>query len=173
MRMWQRNLLLGVLVVVLAAVPLVFVRGAEWKGADDQGMDAISQVDAGFTPWFNHVFDPGALGIERYMFGLQTLLGTCVVGGAIGWFVGRRRALAGGAGGAELTVARVVAGAAVVVFLLLFIPQPESGELQDLVTSLQALCLGSFAFFLGYPLGKKSVAPSAGTVPGGPSAPAP
>jgi cobalt/nickel transport protein len=176
MRLWQRNLLLGILVVVLAAVPLFFLRGAEWKGADDRGMSAISEVDATFQPWFGHVFDPSALGIERYMFGLQTLIGSAVVTFAIGWLAGRRRVQAGGdapgaAPGRELAVARAVAVAAVAVFLLLFVPRPQSGELQDLVTSLQALCVGYFAFFLGYPLGQKAA--PAGASPARPTRPAP
>lgn len=169
MKLWQRNLLLLVLVVVLAAVPLLFVHGAQWKGADDRGMAAIQQVNASYRPWFGYVFNPSALGIERYMFGLQALLGAAVTFGVIGWFVGRRRVFNGAASATEtssgdLKIAGAIAVAAVALFAVLFIPQPTSGELQDLLSALQGVCLGYFAFFAGYPLGRRSATPTGGAV---------
>lgn len=157
MSLWKRNLLLGLLVVVLALLPLALRRGAEWRGADDRSTEAIQQVDSSYQPWFVHLFNPGDLGIERYMFGLQALIGAAFTFGAIGWFVGRRRALTGGDPAADRRAALVVLVLAAVVFVALFFVQTEATELQDLISAIQGVCVGFLAFFAGYLRGRRSV----------------
>jgi|GEM_PF-3782975 len=157
MSLWKRNLLLGLLVVVLALLPLALHQGAEWRGADDRSTEAIQEVDTSYQPWFDHLFNPGDLGIERYMFGLQALLGAAFTFGTIGWFVGRRRALVGGDPVADRRAAFAVLAVAAVVFVALFFVQTEAIELQDLISAVQGVCVGFLAFFAGYPRGRRSV----------------
>ena len=148
MKLWQRNALLLAAAVTLAALPLVFLRDAEWLGADDRGMAAIQQLNADYRPWFGHLFDPSALGIERYLFGLQALLGASVTFGAIGWFVARRAST-------DLKVPVATAGVGLVLLGLLFLPNPKAQELQDLLSALQGVCLGFLAYFVGYVAGRR------------------
>ena len=146
MKLWQRNLLLLAAAVVLAVLPLILLHDASWTGADDRGTQAIQELNAGYQPWFVHLFDPSALGIERYMFGLQALVGSGVTFAAIGWLVRRRRVVSG----ADWRVLIAAAGAAAVLFGVLFLPNPASTELQDLTSALQGVCLGFFGYFVGF-----------------------
>src|SRR5438552_8456896 len=124
MKLWQRNLLLLAAAIVLAALPLILLHDASWTGADDRGTQAIQELNADYHPWFDHLFDPSALGIERYVFGLQALLGASVTFAAIGWLVGRRPVLSG----ADVKLPIAMASMATVVVGLLFLPNPASTE---------------------------------------------
>jgi cobalt/nickel transport protein len=152
MTLWQRNLLLALIALLLAATPLLFLQGAEWGGADTQSVEAIQELQSDYEPWFESVFSPEDM--ERYVFGLQALIGTLLVVGAVGWMMGRYRAQHGG-GGRELTVAGAGAAVAVVVGIVLFFVQTEFGELQAFISALQGLCFGVLGFFPGYQLGRR------------------
>ena len=45
MKVWQKNLILVVLAVLLAAIPLWLLPNAEFGGADDQAEEAIRERD--------------------------------------------------------------------------------------------------------------------------------
>src|SRR4051812_27516985 len=94
MKVWQRNVLLLVVALLLVGLPLLFSRGAQWSGADDRSTAAIQELQPDYQPWFSSVFEP--TGYERWMFGLQALLGSAVLSTAMGYFVGRYRARTGG-----------------------------------------------------------------------------
>ena len=87
----RRNWLLAVILILLVVVPLAYrgwvAEGTEWGGADMQGVAAVEEL-AGedFEPWFEPIFSPNDL--ERYLFGLQALLGTLFVAGIVGWILG-------------------------------------------------------------------------------------
>ncbi|MDZ7956557.1 MAG: energy-coupling factor ABC transporter substrate-binding protein [Aulosira sp. DedQUE10] len=83
------NWLLVLAVIGLAVVPLIFVRGAEFSGSDDQAEKAISQVKPGYEPWFKPLFEPPSSEIESLLFASQAALGAGVVGYAIGLYRGR------------------------------------------------------------------------------------
>jgi cobalt/nickel transport protein len=151
MALWQRNLLLLLGAVALAVAPLLFLQGAEWSGTDTLGMEAISSLQPGFEPWAESVFSPGAY--ERYVFGLQALLGMLVLAGGLGWLVGRHRARTGG--GREPVIAAVVATAAVLLAVALLFVQTEFGELQGFICGVQGVGLGTLAFFPGYTVGRR------------------
>jgi cobalt/nickel transport protein len=152
MTLWQRNLLLLIVAVALAVLPLLLLRDVEWRGADDRGTEAILELNAEYEPWVDHLFDPGALGIERYLFGLQALLGAGVTFAAIGWFVGRRAVVSG----TDLKLPLAVAAVAVVLCGLLFLPDPEAAELQDSISALQGICLGYLAYFVGFRVARRA-----------------
>lgn len=83
------NWLLVVAVITLAVAPLIFVRGAEFSGADDKAEKAISEIQPGYKPWFKSFFEPASGEIESLLFASQAALGAGVVGYAIGLYKGR------------------------------------------------------------------------------------
>lgn len=81
------NWLLVLVVVVLAAVPLVLVDG-EFGGADGV---AVEQIDAtGYRPWSAPLFEP-APETASGLFALQAAIGAGVLGYALGVFRTRSR----------------------------------------------------------------------------------
>ena len=85
---WRLNWLLAGAVIVLAAFPLVFVRG-EYGGSDDQAKKAITEIKPGYKPWFNHLFEPASSEISSLLFASQAAMGAGVVGYVIGLYKGR------------------------------------------------------------------------------------
>ncbi|MEH2359362.1 energy-coupling factor ABC transporter substrate-binding protein [Nostoc sp.] len=83
------NWLLVVAVLALAAAPLIFVRGGEFAGSDDQAKKAITEIQPGYKPWFKSFFEPASGEIESLLFASQAALGAGVVGYAIGLYKGR------------------------------------------------------------------------------------
>jgi cobalt/nickel transport protein len=153
MSLWQRNVLLMVVVVLLAVGPLVFLRGAEWGGADMQSMEAIQEIQRDYQPWFSPIYSPEDM--ERWFFGLQALIGMLAVSAFVGWLVGRHRAQTGTEGN-ERRVAAVLATAGVVIAVALFFVETEFGEIQAFISAVQGLGLGLPGFFAGYPAGKRA-----------------
>ncbi len=88
----QYNWLLAIAVITLAVVPLIFVRG-EYKGSDDQGEDAIKELNADYKPWFKPFFEPASPEIESLLFASQAALGAGVIGYVIGRYKGRAETL--------------------------------------------------------------------------------
>jgi cobalt/nickel transport protein len=84
----QQNWLLAIAVVALAIMPLVFVRG-EYGGADGEAQKAITEIQPGYKPWFNHLFEPASGEVASLLFATQAALGAGVVGYAIGLYKGR------------------------------------------------------------------------------------
>ncbi|MGB3268313.1 MAG: energy-coupling factor ABC transporter substrate-binding protein [Microcoleus sp.] len=84
----RENWILVGAVVALAVLPLVFVRG-EYGGADGEAQKAITEIQPGYEPWFNHFFEPASGEIESLLFATQAALGAGVIGYAIGLYKGR------------------------------------------------------------------------------------
>ncbi|MAG36378.1 MAG: hypothetical protein CL878_09055, partial [Dehalococcoidia bacterium] len=109
---------------------------------------------ADFQPWFEPIFSPAEL--ERYLFGLQALLGTGLVAAFVGWFLGRSRARRGEGGRSDLAAAGLLSGVGVVVAIALLFVQTEFQELQATISASQGIGLGLLAFFIGYPVGRRA-----------------
>ena len=167
MTLGQRNFLLLALAVLLAGIPTLMAMGLipalvadpQWAGGD--GLISDTAEELGATPWFNPLFSPADLGIEPIMFGLQGLLGGLLAAAFLGWLVGRRHAQTG-VEGTERRTATIVAIVGLVTFALLMVvqltyePLWSLGELQAFFAALQGLGLGTLAFFLGYPMGRRA-----------------
>ncbi|MBD2362149.1 energy-coupling factor ABC transporter substrate-binding protein [Anabaena minutissima FACHB-250] len=80
-------LLLGV--IVLSVTPLIFLRGAEFTGADGQAQEVIGKIKPGYEPWFKPLFEPPSKEIESLLFSSQAALGAGIIGYAIGLYKGR------------------------------------------------------------------------------------
>ncbi|MBW4671041.1 MAG: energy-coupling factor ABC transporter substrate-binding protein [Cyanomargarita calcarea GSE-NOS-MK-12-04C] len=85
----SHNWLLVCSVIVLAAAPLVFIKGAEFSGADGQAEKAITEIQPEYKPWFNSLIELPSGEVESLMFAVQAAAGAGVVGYVIGLYKGR------------------------------------------------------------------------------------
>ncbi|KMY54311.1 cobalamin biosynthesis protein CbiN [Bacillus sp. FJAT-27231] len=83
----MKNILLFMLVVLLAAAPLVTNRAAEFNGADGEAEEAITEMNPGYTPWFDTLWEPPSGEVESLLFVLQATVGALF----IGYFIGASR----------------------------------------------------------------------------------
>jgi cobalt/nickel transport protein len=84
----QHNWRLAIAVILLAVFPLVFVKG-EYTGSDNQGEQAIGEIQPGYEPWVKPLFEPASGEIEGLLFASQAALGSGVIGYVIGLYKGR------------------------------------------------------------------------------------
>jgi cobalt/nickel transport protein len=83
------NWLLVLGVLVLAAVPLLFIGSdTEFGGADGVAVERIDE--SGYQPWFAPLFEPSAETASG-LFALQAAIGGAVLGYVFGVARGRRR----------------------------------------------------------------------------------
>ena len=79
MKVWQKNLILIGLVILLAAFPLWYCRDAEFGGADGMAGELIEESTPGFEPWFQPIFEPASGEVESLLFALQAAIGSGIV----------------------------------------------------------------------------------------------
>ena len=79
MKVWQKNLILILLVAVIAAVPLWLLPNAEFGGADGQAEEAIMELNPDYEPWFEPILEPASGEVESMLFALQAAVGSGVV----------------------------------------------------------------------------------------------
>ena len=79
MKVWQKNLILILLVVALAALPLWLCRGAEFGGADGAAEELILQSNPDYVPWFQPILEPASGEVESMLFAVQAAVGSGVV----------------------------------------------------------------------------------------------
>lgn len=84
------NLLLILLVVAIAAFPLIWNGGAEFGGADDQVKDVVAAINPEYTPWFSAIWTPPSTEVESFLFALQAGIGAAFIGYWVGYQRGRR-----------------------------------------------------------------------------------
>lgn len=93
----KKVLLLLFLVIVIAVLPLILNRNAEFGGSDDAGSVIVEEINgSSYEPWFTPVLEsilggelPGE--IESLIFCLQTGIGVGVFAFFMGRFVERRK----------------------------------------------------------------------------------
>ncbi|MFZ5652135.1 MAG: energy-coupling factor ABC transporter substrate-binding protein [Bacillota bacterium] len=86
-----KNMLLVILVVALAVVPLAIHSGAEFGGADGEAEKVIKDVNPGYQPWFESIWEPPGGEIESLIFALQAAIGSGFIGYYFGYVRGKRR----------------------------------------------------------------------------------
>ena len=79
MKVWQKNAILILLVVLLAAVPLWLCKDAEFGGADGIAGELIEETVPDFAPWFDPILEPASSEIESRLFALQAAVGSGIV----------------------------------------------------------------------------------------------
>ncbi|WP_341527477.1 energy-coupling factor ABC transporter substrate-binding protein [Nostoc sp. UHCC 0302] len=76
-------------VVILAAAPLIFVRNAQFAGADDRAAKAVTEVQPGYKPWFKPLMNLQSCEVQTFLFASQAALGAGTLGYLIGLSKGR------------------------------------------------------------------------------------
>lgn len=76
---FKKNLVLVSLVIAITVFPLLFLKDAEFGGADGAAKDEISKIDANYKPWFSSIWSPPSAEIESLLFSLQAAIGSGVV----------------------------------------------------------------------------------------------
>ncbi|MBS6215641.1 MAG: energy-coupling factor ABC transporter substrate-binding protein [Clostridiales bacterium] len=90
MKVWQKNTVLILLVVLLAAAPLWLCRDAEFGGADGMAAELVEESVPGFEPWFEPILEPASGEIESLLFALQAAVGSGVVCFILGRITARK-----------------------------------------------------------------------------------
>ncbi len=83
-------------VTLLAVVPVIALKGAEFGGSDDAGSQVVEEIEEGYEPWFTPVLEtmiggeiPGE--VESLMFCIQTGIGVGIIAFLMGRFVERKK----------------------------------------------------------------------------------
>ena len=84
MALWKKNLILSIIVIVLAVLPLITLKNAEFAGADGLAETAITEINPDYEPWFSSVYEPASGEIESLLFAVQAALGAGVAGFILG-----------------------------------------------------------------------------------------
>ena len=84
MKVWQKNLILILLVVAIAAIPLWLLPNAQFGGADGQAEEAVMELNPDYEVWFEPVLEPASGEIESMLFALQAAVGAGIVGFVLG-----------------------------------------------------------------------------------------
>ena len=92
MKLFTKNMIILLFVVLLAFVPLYIARDAEFLGADSQASQAISTLNPGYTPWFESLWEPPSGEVESFLFALQAAIGSGFVFYYLGYTKGKHSA---------------------------------------------------------------------------------
>ncbi|WP_102398835.1 energy-coupling factor ABC transporter substrate-binding protein [Haloimpatiens massiliensis] len=87
----KKNIILLLITLALIITPLVFKSGAEFAGADDQAEGAITEINPGYKPWFESIWEPPSGEIESLLFCAQGAIGAGVIGYTLGYFKGKKK----------------------------------------------------------------------------------
>ncbi|MEW6662150.1 MAG: energy-coupling factor ABC transporter substrate-binding protein [Bacillota bacterium] len=90
MSLARTNLMLTFLVLLLMVTPLVIKQGAEFGGADGQAEEIIAEIQPGYQPWFEALWEPPSGEIESLLFTLQAAMGSGFIGYYLGYARGKR-----------------------------------------------------------------------------------
>lgn len=81
------NFILLALTIILIITPLVLNATAEYGGADGEAEGVITQINPGYEPWFNSLYEPPSGEIESLLFSTQAAIGA----GFIGYYLGVKK----------------------------------------------------------------------------------
>lgn len=84
MALWKKNLILSIIVIVLAVLPLITLKNAEFAGADGLAETAITEINPDYEPWFSSLYEPASGEIGSLLFAVQAALGAGVAGFILG-----------------------------------------------------------------------------------------
>ncbi|MCX7715565.1 MAG: energy-coupling factor ABC transporter substrate-binding protein [Clostridia bacterium] len=84
MKLWQKNLLLFMMLILVVLVPMIIKNGAEFGGSDDKAAGVIEEIQSDYTPWFESIWEPPSGEIESLLFCAQAAFGAGIVGFVLG-----------------------------------------------------------------------------------------
>ena len=86
-----KNIMLLLVITVLIIATLWSNTGAEFAGADDRASEIVSEIDPGYNPWLENVWEPPSGEIASLLFALQAALGTGFICFYLGYKAGQRK----------------------------------------------------------------------------------
>ena len=92
--MKKQNIILLILVVLLAAVPLIINSTGKFTGADDQFVDMVKDIRPSYKPWFNNIWEPPSAEVESFLFAVQAGIGAGFIGYFFGFYQGKKKGMA-------------------------------------------------------------------------------
>lgn len=89
-------IILLILVVLIAFIPLVVNKEADFGGSDDAGSQMIEEINGEYTPWFTPLLEKALGGelpgeVESLVFCIQTGIGVGVIAFLMGRFTERKK----------------------------------------------------------------------------------
>jgi len=87
----KKNIILAILVVLISFVPLLYLKNAEFSGADTRAKEAIAEVAPNYKPWFSPILEPQSGEIETFLFALQAAIGSGGVCYYLGYIKGKSK----------------------------------------------------------------------------------
>lgn len=91
MKLWKKNVILILIVILIVVFPLIFLKGAEFAGADGLAGDLITEIAPDYEPWAESIIEPASGEIESLLFALQAAIGAGVVGFVLGRLTGKNK----------------------------------------------------------------------------------
>lgn len=88
-KLFKKNLILATLVVIIAIMPLLFLKNADFRGSDEKAQEQIGVIDANYKPWFSSIWEPPSAEIESLIFSLQAAIGSGIVCYYFGYLKGK------------------------------------------------------------------------------------
>lgn len=86
----KKNILLLILAIVIVILPLIFMGGSEFEGADDQAEGVIEEINSDYEPWFDSLWEPPSGEIESLLFSVQVAIGAGTIGYILGNMKGKK-----------------------------------------------------------------------------------
>lgn len=77
-------IILLLICVIIAIVPLAFIKDSEFGGADGQAEELITSINSEYEPWAAPLMEPPGSETESLLFALQAALGAGVFGYGFG-----------------------------------------------------------------------------------------
>jgi len=84
MKLWKKNVILILTVIVILAASLIIAKDAEFAGTDVLAEEQIVQINPDYEPWFESPIVPASGEIESLLFALQAAIGAGIVGFVLG-----------------------------------------------------------------------------------------
>lgn len=84
MKLWKKNLILLIIAIVISVAPLVFLKSAEFTGADGLAGEEITKIAPNYEPWYSSFLEPASKEVESMLFALQAAIGAGVMGFVFG-----------------------------------------------------------------------------------------
>ena len=78
------NLILFLIVIAIVLVPLIFMGGSEFGGADGEAEGVIAEINPEYEPWISPIWEPPSGEIESLLFSVQV----AIVAGVFGYVIG-------------------------------------------------------------------------------------
>lgn len=89
-------LILIVCAILIAVIPFLALKGAEFGGSDDAGSQMVDEINGEYEPWFTPILEtyldgeiPGE--IESLLFCIQTGIGVGIIAFLMGRLVERKK----------------------------------------------------------------------------------